>query len=162
MEGNEMAKELKAGDPAPDFALKSTEGDEYRLSNLKGKNVLLYFYPRDNTHGCTAEACSFRDMKGEFDNAGAVILGVSLDDQKSHEKFRDKFTLNFPILSDTDAEVSKAYGVYKEKNNYGKKYWGIERTTFVIDKDGIIRKVYPKVKVEGHTDEVLRFIKSEL
>lgn len=121
-----MANELKVGDPAPDFNLQSAEGDTYSLSNLKGKTTVLDFYPKDDTPGCTKEACSF---------------------------------LNFPILSDTDSEVSKAYGVYKEKNNYGKKYWGIERTTFVVDGEGQISKVYPKVKVEGHVDEVLEFVK---
>jgi thioredoxin-dependent peroxiredoxin len=151
---------LKEGDKAPDFNLPATEGQTISLADFSGqKNVVLYFYPKDDTPGCTKEACFFRDMKAEFDAIGAVILGVSTDSVKSHEKFAEKFHLPFPLLADEDTAVSTAYGVYKEKSNYGRTYMGIERTTFAIDKNGIIRKIWPKVKVEGHIDEVLDLVK---
>lgn len=148
------------GEPAPDFALPSQTGDTpIRLSDFRHKSsVVLYFYPKDDTPGCTTESCTFRDMSADYEEAGAVILGISLDDVDSHRKFAEKFALPFPLLADTDAAVSTAYGVYKEKNLYGKKSMGIERTTFVIDREGRIAKVFPRVKVDQHGDEVLAFL----
>lgn len=152
---------LSEGQIAPDLTLPSTGGKTVSLAEFKGnKNVVLYFYPKDNTPGCTREACSFRDVQGEFEKAGAVILGVSLDSIKSHEKFAEKHNLMFPLLSDEDKTVTSNYGVFKEKKLYGRTFLGIERTTFAIDKSGIIRKIWPKVKVEGHIDEVLEFMKT--
>jgi len=152
------------GTPAPEFELASQTGDQpIRLSDYKGKqNVVLYFYPKDDTPGCTTESCNFRDMTPQYEEVGAAILGISLDDVESHKKFAEKYTLPFPLLADTDAAISTAYGVYKEKNNYGKKYMGIERTTFIIDKEGNIAKVYPRVKVDQHGDDVLTYIKENL
>ena len=150
------AKELKVGDTAPDFHLPSTEGREIALKDFRGKkNVVLYFYPKDDTPGCTKEACSFRDERPKFNKKDAVILGVSFDDLESHKKFVGKYKLPFPLLSDADKKVAEAYGVYKEKSMYGRTYMGIERSTFVIDKDGKIAQVYRKVKVDGHSDEIL-------
>ncbi len=144
------------GQKAPDFTLPADDGKKYSLSEFLGKKeVVLYFYPKDDTPGCTAEACAFRDSLSKLNSRGVQVLGVSLDDLDSHSKFRSKYSLNFPLLSDTDAKVSKAYGVYKEKNMYGKKFWGIERSTFVIDKQGRIKKAFRRVKVEGHIDEVM-------
>ncbi len=150
------------GDRAPEFILPSDEGTEVDLKDFRGKNVVLYFYPKDDTPGCTKEACSFRDNLDSFEDLDTVILGVSLDDLDSHGKFRSKYGLTFPLLSDTDAEVSKAYGVYRKKKLYGREFWGIVRSTFIIDKEGIIRKVFPKVKVAGHTEEVFDFIEENL
>jgi peroxiredoxin Q/BCP len=148
------------GDIAPDFTLPATGGKTVSLSDYKGKSaVVLYWYPKDMTPGCTTEACSFRDLEQEFKDAGAVILGVSMDSIKSHENFATKHSLPFTLLSDEDKTVSTAYDVFKEKSMYGKTFLGIVRTTFFIDKAGIVRKVWPKVKVEGHVDEVLEFIK---
>ena len=153
-------KELKEGDPAPDFSLPANNGQKLSLKDYKGKKrVVLYFYPKDDTPGCTKEACDFRDIIGEFTAQDTAILGVSLDDEASHEKFIQKYNLPFTLLSDADNKVSRAYGVYKEKNMYGKTYWGIERTTLVIGKDGRIAKIYPKVKVDNHINEVLGFLK---
>jgi peroxiredoxin Q/BCP len=158
-----MTEEMPTeGQPAPDFTLPSTEGRDISLKDLRGKNVVLYFYPKDDTPGCTKEACSFRDSLKAFEEAGAAVLGISLDDLKSHEKFRSKYDLSFPLLSDTDAHVAKAYGVYRKKKLYGREFWGVQRATFVIDKDGIIRKVFPKVKVDGHSEEVLDFIRRNM
>lgn len=152
---------LSEGRKAPDFTLPATGGKTISLSDFKGKqNVVLYFYPKDNTPGCTKEACFFRDVQSEFEAAGAVILGVSIDSIKSHESFAAKYHLMFPLLSDEDKSVSTAYGVFREKSMYGKTFLGVERTTFVIDKEGFIRKVWPKVKVEGHIDEVLEFVRT--
>ena len=146
---------------APDFELPTQTGDKpIKLSDYRGKQaVVLYFYPKDDTPGCTAESCSFRDMRQDYADIGAEILGVSLDDVESHRRFAEKFKLPFPLLSDVDARVSTEYGVYKEKNFYGKKSMGIERTTFVIDKTGTIAKVFPRVKVDQHGDEVLAFLR---
>jgi len=147
------------GKPAPDFTLPSTSGETVTLKQFKNKKtVVLYFYPTDETPGCTREACGFRDLTPQFEERGAVILGVSTDPVDSHLKFRDKHHLPFPLLADEDASVSKAYGVYKQKNLYGKKYLGIERTTFVIDRTGRIAQIYPKVKVDGHVQDVLEFL----
>ncbi len=145
----------QVGERAPDFTLQTTGGSEVRLSDFRGKKVVLYFYPKDNTSGCTKEACSFQENLGAIRRKGAVLLGVSADSPESHEKFADKYELSFPLLSDQAKEVCKAYGVWKEKSLYGRKYMGIERTTFVIDEHGKIQRVFPKVKVEGHTNEVL-------
>jgi peroxiredoxin Q/BCP len=152
-------KHLEVGDQAPDFMLSSTDGSEISLEQFKGKqNVVLYFYPRDDTPGCTKEACSFRDLSPDFAKVGAVILGVSGDDVDSHQKFASKFTLPFPLLADTDHDVSTRYGAYQLKEADGKQFMGIVRTTFLIDKTGKIRKIYPKVSVEGHVEEVLKDI----
>jgi len=151
---------LKEGQKAPDFTMPATDGNTISLADFNGKkSVVLYFYPKDNTPGCTKEACFFRDMQAEFDAIGAAILGVSTDSVKSHEEFAEQFHLPFPLLADEDKSISTAYGVYKEKSNYGRTYMGIERTTFAIDKEGVIRKIWPKVSVEGHIDEVLEFVK---
>jgi thioredoxin-dependent peroxiredoxin len=147
------------GKPAPDFTLPSSSGDSVTLKSFKNrKTVVLYFYPKDDTPGCTKEACGFRDLTAEFERVGAVILGISNDPVESHQKFREKFKLPFELLADEDASVSKAYGVYKQKNLYGKKYMGIERTTFIVDRTGRIAQIYPKVKVEGHVADVLAFL----
>jgi len=147
------------GKPAPDFTLPSTSGEPISLRQYKGKKtVVLFFYPDDETPGCTREACGFRDLTPQFEAAGAVIIGVSADDLESHLKFKTKNKLPFELLYDADALVSKAYGVWKQKNLYGKKFLGIERTTFVIDRTGRIAQIYPKVKVEGHVAEVLAFL----
>lgn len=146
---------LGEGKKAPDFSLKDDDGATVKLSGLKGRTVVLYFYPKDDTPGCTKEACSFRDGFKEIQKKGAVVLGVSPDSVESHKKFKEKFHLNFPLLSDTEKKVVNAYGVWKEKSLYGRKYMGVERTTFVIDEAGKIKKVFPKVKVDGHYEEVL-------
>ena len=153
--------ELKEGSQAPAFTLPASTGGEISLADYRGKQaVVLYFYPKDMTPGCTQEACSFRDLAEDFAEVGAVILGVSTDDLASHAKFVAKHELNFPLLADAEAAVCQAYGVWQEKNNYGKKYMGIVRTTFVIDKDGVICKIYPKVKVDQHADTVLEFLRA--
>jgi peroxiredoxin Q/BCP len=147
------------GKPAPDFTLPSTTGESISLRQFKGKKtVVLYFYPKDETPGCTREACDFRDQSAEFEKHNVVVLGISNDNMESHQKFKEKHHLSFPLLSDEDASVSKMFGVYKQKNLYGKKYMGIERTTFVIDRTGRIAQIYPKVKVEGHIQDVLEFV----
>ena len=147
--------ELKEGDMAPDFVLDSTSGRTVKLSSLKGKNVVLYFYPKDDTPGCTAEACSFRDNLSRFKGADATILGVSSDPIVSHKKFIKKYSLNFDLLSDEDLKAHKLYDTWKLKSLYGKDYWGTERSTFVIGPDGRIKKIFRKVKVDGHEAEVL-------
>ena len=146
---------LRVGDKAPDFTLPSTDGEEISLKDLRGKKVVLYFYPKDDTPGCTKEACSFRDNLARVRRKGAEVLGVSADSVKSHGKFSQKYDLPFPLLSDESKEVLKAYEVWKQKSFLGKKYMGIERTTFIIDENGKIVHVFPKVKVVGHTEEVL-------
>ncbi len=155
-----MAKELKVGEKAPDFSLPDESGASVTLKELKGKQIVLYFYPKDDTPGCTKEACDFRDVEAQILRAGGVILGVSLDGKDSHRKFIKKFGLPFALLSDEDATVSKAYGVYKEKNMYGRTYWGIERSTFVIDAAGKLKAIFRKVKVDGHDDEVLTALRA--
>jgi peroxiredoxin Q/BCP len=150
---------LKVGDKAPQFTLKSDKGTEVSLSQFLGKkDVILYFYPKDNTSGCTTEACSFRDNLPRIENKNAVVLGVSPDSVKSHHGFINKQNLNFTLLSDPDHKVSEAYGAWGEKSMYGKKYMGILRTTFVIGKDGKIKKVFEKVKPEGHAEEILEIL----
>ena len=150
---------LMEGMRAPDFRLRAYPNGEHSLSDFRGKKVVLYFYPKDDTPGCTMEACSFRDSKSEWEGTGAVVLGISNDDWNSHQSFAQKYNLNFTLLSDPDASVSKAYGVYKEKNMYGKKFWGIERTTFIVDPEGKIAKIFPRVQVDGHSAEVLETLR---
>ncbi|MDG6915275.1 MAG: thioredoxin-dependent thiol peroxidase [Nitrososphaerota archaeon] len=150
-----MPQELREGDKAPDFSLPSSTGKDVKLSELRGKNVVLYFYPKDDTPGCTKEACSFRDSLPKFGAVDAVVLGVSRDSLESHAEFIKKYGLNFVLVSDEGLEANKLYGTWVEKENYGKKYWGTERSTFVIGKDGKIKKVFRKVKVDGHEQEVL-------
>ncbi len=158
-ESKEAASGLpKVGEPAPAFNLPATTGKDISLDQLKGKVVVLYFYPKDETPGCTKEACDFRDRNTQLEKAGVVVLGVSNDDLKSHAHFRAKESIPFPLLSDVDAKVSREYGVYGTQK-YGDKEWtGISRTTFVIGKDGKIARVWPKVNVDGHADEVLKFV----
>ena len=149
--------ELEVGKAAPDFTLAANNGEKIALKDFKGKKeVVLYFYPKDDTPGCTKEACSFRDNLKAVEGKGAVILGVSRDDIDSHNKFIEKYQLPFLLLSDDKEEVCKKYGVLKEKNMFGKTSVGIERSTFVIGKDGKIKKIYRDVKVDGHTEEVLK------
>lgn len=152
--------------PAPDFTLP-VEGDneaihdgKLHLADLRGKNAVLYFYPKDDTPGCTKEACDFRDANHEMQKRGIVVLGVSTDSIASHQKFADKYGLAFPLLSDPDAHVAELYNVYKEKNMYGKKYMGVTRETFLIDKDGVVRKIWHKVKPDDHAQEVLEAVEA--
>jgi peroxiredoxin Q/BCP len=146
---------VEVGKKAPDFALQDQDGNLRRLSDFRGKPVVLYFYPKDDTPGCTKEACSFRDSFAQFRKAGIEVLGVSTDDSQSHAKFRDKYDLPFTLLADTEKKVVEDYGVWVEKTNYGKKYWGTARTTFLIDKNGDIIHVFEKVKPDEHAQEVL-------
>ena len=146
---------LKKGDKAPEIQLETETGEPFKLSAQKGKKVVLYFYPRADTPGCTIEACEFRDQSKKFAKKDAVIVGISPDAVKSQAKFKDKFDLPFTLLCDVDKKAAEAYGVWKEKNMYGKKVMGIERTTFVIGEDGRIAKIYPKVKAQGHAEQVL-------
>ena len=151
---------LRVGDPAPAFSLQAGGGETVTLASLRGKRVVLYFYPKDDTPGCTREACGFRDARARFARANAVVLGISRDGADSHQRFAKKFSLTFPLLSDPDAAVCKAYGVYKQKSLYGRTYFGIERTTFLIGDAGRIAAVFPKVQVDGHPDEVLEALQS--
>jgi peroxiredoxin Q/BCP len=150
---------LKTGVKAPAFKLKNQDGKYISLKDYKGKNVVLYFYPKDNTSGCTKEACNFRDEFPKFSKLKAVILGVSPDSVQSHIKFIDKYSLPFDLLSDENKEAVKKYDVWKEKNMYGRKYMGVVRTTFVIDGIGKIVKIFPKVKVDKHNEEVMEALK---
>jgi peroxiredoxin Q/BCP len=158
----DTGRSIKEGDQAPAFSMEAVGFDKspVRLSDFKGKKVVLYFYPKDDTPGCTREACDFRDSLATVTRSGAVVLGVSRDTVESHRKFVAKYGLTFPLLSDPDGSVSTAYGVLKEKNMYGRKSVGIERTTFLIDGAGTVRKVYPRVKVEGHAEQVLEDLSS--
>ncbi len=153
--------ELKEGKKAPSFSLPSTEGKAISLADFKGKkNVVLYFYPKDNTPGCTQEACDFRDSIKKVEKTDTVILGVSPDSVKAHEGFIEKYKLPFTLLSDESKEMLQKYGVWKEKSLYGRKYMGVERTTILIDKAGTIHRLFPKVKVQGHADAVLEALKA--
>jgi peroxiredoxin Q/BCP len=146
---------LVEGDQAPDFELRSDSGETIKLSALHGKPVVLYFYPKDDTPGCTTQACGIRDAYGEFERAGAVVLGISPDDERSHTKFKDKYGLPFTLLADTDHSVAEAYGVWAEKSFAGKKYMGVNRSTFVIGADGTLTRVMHDVKPATHADDVL-------
>jgi peroxiredoxin Q/BCP len=146
---------IKEGQKAPDFTLPSSEGGKVTLKALKGRSVVLYFYPKDDTPGCTREACAFRDAQAGIKKAGAIVLGVSPDSLASHDKFRIKYKLNFPLLADSDKAVAKKYGAFGEKVMYGKKVIGMIRSTFVIDPAGVVRKVFPRVRVDGHDLKVL-------
>lgn len=146
---------VKEGNKAPAFNLESTAGEKIALKDFTGKTVVLYFYPKDNTSGCTKEACDFRDDFSKYKRKGAIILGISPDSAKSHQKFTEKFSLPFPLLVDSDHKIAEKYGVWVEKSMYGKKYFGIERSTFIIGPDGRIQKIYRKVKVDGHSDAIL-------
>ena len=149
---------IEEGSPAPDFELTSDSGETVKLSALRGKPVVLYFYPKDDTPGCTTQACGIRDAYGEFEQAGAVVLGVSPDDEKSHVKFRKKYDLPFPLLADTEHEVAERYGVWGEKKFMGRTYMGVKRWTFVIAEDGTVKKVFPDVKPAEHVDKVLAIL----
>jgi peroxiredoxin Q/BCP len=146
---------VKEGRKAPDFTLPSSQGGEVSLKSLRGKPVVLYFYPKDDTPGCTREACAFRDSQAALKKRGAVVLGLSGDSLLSHERFKAKYKLNFPLLADTDKAVAKKYGAWGEKVMYGKKVVGMIRSTFVIDPEGVVRKVFPRVRVDGHAEQVL-------
>jgi thioredoxin-dependent peroxiredoxin len=150
---------IQEGRKAPDFSLPSSEGGEVSLKSLRGQTVVLYFYPKDETPGCTREACGFRDSQAALKRAGAVVLGVSPDSIGNHEKFKRKHRLNFPLLSDADKAVAKKYGAFGEKVLYGKKIIGMIRSTFVIDGDGVVRKVFARVRVDGHDEQVLAALK---
>jgi peroxiredoxin Q/BCP len=147
---------LKEGDAAPDFKARDAEGNEVKLADLRGQKVALYFYPKDDTPGCTKEACSFRDAHSVYEEKGIKVLGVSLDDEASHQQFASKYRLPFTLLADTDHAISEAYGVYGKKNYMGKEYMGVDRKTFLIDEEGKIKKVFDKVNVEQHADEVIQ------
>lgn len=150
-----MSDWIEAGQPAPDFLLPADDGKRVSLSDQRGSPVVLYFYPRDDTPGCTKEACAFRDRQAELERLGVRLFGVSTDDVASHVKFRDKYQLNFPLLADHDHKVAERYGAWREKNMYGKKSWGVQRSTFLIDAEGIVRNVWKRVSVDGHGEQVL-------
>jgi len=152
---------LTVGDIAPDFSLVGQDGKKYSLKDFRGKKVVLYFYPKDNTKGCTAEACGFRDNYRAIEKSGAVVLGISADGLLSHQKFSEAYRLNFPILSDETKEVIKQYGVWKKKQRFGKTYMGIVRSTFIIDEQGKISHIFSNVRVEGHVEKVLMALTSQ-
>jgi peroxiredoxin Q/BCP len=151
---------VEVGQKAPDFKMATDEGGEISLSSLKGRNVVLYFYPKDDTPGCTKEACGFQALMPTFSKLDAAIIGVSKDSVARHQKFKSKYGLNFTLASDDNNGVCESYGVWTEKHNYGRRYMGIERSTFLIDGSGVVRKVWRKVKVNGHVDEVLEAAKA--
>jgi peroxiredoxin Q/BCP len=151
---------IEEGKPAPDFTLLDQEGKAVTLSTLRGTPIVLYFYPKNDTPGCTTEACAFRDAEADYMALGAKVLGVSPDSIKSHARFAAKHGLKFPLLADTETKVCQLFDVWKEKSMYGKTYMGVERTTIVIDGEGVIRKVFPKVKVPGHSEAVLEALKA--
>ncbi|WP_085521212.1 thioredoxin-dependent thiol peroxidase [Tuberibacillus sp. Marseille-P3662] len=153
---------LEAGQIAPEFTLKSTNGEDVNLADLKGQNVVLYFYPKDMTPGCTTEACDFRDQNAAFKDLNTVVLGVSPDPVEQHQKFTEKHELPFTLLADTEHDVAEAYGAWQLKKKAGNESMGIVRSTFVIDEDGRVAKVWPQVKVDGHVDEVLEYVKENL
>ena len=151
---------VEEGKPAPDFELKSDNGETVKLSELRGKQVVIYFYPKDDTPGCTTQACGIRDVYGEFQREGAVVLGISPDDERSHVKFKEKYDLPFTLLADVDHTVSDDYGVWGEKSFAGKKYMGVSRSTFVIAEDGTVKRVIHQVKPDTHADDVLETLRS--
>lgn len=151
---------LNVGDQAPDFTLKNDSGEDVSLSSLRGKPVILYWYPKDDTPGCTIEACAIRDVYGEFERAGAVVLGASADSVESHAQFKSKYGLPFPLLADTEHHVAEQYGAWSPKNYMGREFMGISRVTYLIDANGIIKQVWPKVNPEGHADEILAALHS--
>ena len=151
---------IEVGKRAPAFTLKDQDGKQHRLSEYKGSPVVLYFYPKDDTSGCTAQACQFRDMRPKFKRSKAIVLGVSPQDEKSKAKFAAKHDLNFPILADNDAKICDKYGVWQEKSMYGRKYMGVVRTTYLIDASGKVAQRWDKVKVPGHAEEVLEAVKA--
>lgn len=153
---------VEVGKQAPDFTLQNQDGEEVTLSDYRGKNVVLYFYPKDMTPGCTTQACDFRDNYSEFEKYNTVIIGISPDPIERHQKFIEKHELPFQLLADVDQKVANLYEVWKLKKNFGREYYGIERSTFIIDKDGIVRKEYRKVRVKGHIEETLQFVKENL
>lgn len=153
---------VQIGQTAPDFELLADNGEKVKLSDYKGKHVVLYFYPKDMTPGCTTQACDFRDQHESFEEIDAVILGVSTDPQTKHEKFKDKYNLPFLLLVDEDHAAAEKYGVWKLKKNFGKEYMGVERSTFLINKDGELVKEWRKVKVKGHVEEALQYLKENL
>ena len=155
-----MADWIEVGKKAPAFTLTADDGKKVKLSDLKGRPVVLYFYPKDDTPGCTKEACAFRDRQVDMEQLGAKVLGVSPDTVESHVKFRDKFNLNFPLLADPDHAVAEKYGVWREKNMYGKKSMGVQRSTYLIDADGKVAKVWQRVQVDGHDDALIEALKS--
>ncbi len=154
-----MSEWIEEGKKAPAFTLATDDGKKVKLSDLLGSPVVLYFYPKDDTPGCTKEACAFRDRKAELAAMGAVVMGVSADTVESHAKFRDKYELNFPLLADADHKISEKYGAWREKNMYGKKSMGIQRSTFLIDLSGKVAKVWKRVQVDGHDTEVLKALR---
>ncbi len=154
-----MADWIEPGTTAPAFKLKNDAGKSVSLKDFRGQPVVLYFYPKDDTPGCTKEACAFRDRSAEIKKAGAVVLGVSPDSVESHVKFRDKYELNFPLLADVDHAVAEAYGAWREKNMYGKKSWGVQRSTYLIDANGKVAQVWKRVQVDGHDQQVLDALK---
>ncbi len=145
---------VQEGETAPEFTLTADDGNEVRLSGLRGNRVVLYFYPKDDTPGCTTEACEFRDHLGRFDSEDVLVFGISPDAVESHRKFKEKYGLTFPLLADDDHAVAERYGVWKEKNMYGRKYWGVERTTFLIGEDGVVERVWKRVRPKGHAQSV--------
>ncbi|MBL8891189.1 MAG: thioredoxin-dependent thiol peroxidase [Planctomycetaceae bacterium] len=151
---------IEEGSKAPSFSLKDQHGKTVKLSDFKGKPVVVYFYPKDDTPGCTKEACAFRDQHTKLDKLGAVVVGLSPDDQASHAKFSEKFGLNFPLLVDTDHKVAEKYGAWREKNMYGKVSMGVQRSTFLIDANGKIAKVWKRVQVDGHDLQVLEALQN--
>lgn len=155
-----MGDWVETGRKAPDFTLPADDGTKVKLSELRGNPVVLYFYPRDDTPGCTREACAFRDRKSQLSRLGATVLGVSSDDVESHRKFREKYKLNFTLLADTQHKVAEKYGAWREKVRFGKKSMGIQRSTFLIDPDGVVQKVWKSVRVDGHDDQVIKELKS--
>ncbi|OGU34506.1 MAG: alkyl hydroperoxide reductase [Ignavibacteria bacterium GWB2_35_6b] len=153
---------VEEGKKAPEFILPDSDGNKVSLKDFEGKNVVIYFYPKDLTPGCTVESCDFRDAHPDFKNINTVVLGLSIDSQKKHRKFRDKYELPFTLLSDEDKTVVNEYGVWKEKSMFGRKYMGIERTTVIIGPDGIVKKIFTKVSVPDHVEEVLKVLKEKL
>lgn len=159
MSDQQISDWIEEGQRAPAFTLKSDQGEKVKLSDLRGGPVVVYFYPKDDTPGCTKEACAFRDSQNALTRAGATVLGISPDDVESHQAFRDKYRLNFPLLADVGHKVAEKYGAWREKNMYGKKSMGIQRSTFLLDADGKVAKLWRRVQVDGHEKKVLEAIK---